>query len=187
MELGRAASLSRYTVPFLGGTALMGTVNSVVLFGLVLAVPSASLAETLVCDVSRVAAVQEPLTSKLLPAVGVVLWADNEGRLDRLRARRLRYALLGGVTVGLAEAVLKNVSVLFPLAGAGPGARLATLYPVALHAFTGGVVGLAVYSAVGRSRGSAAVRVVPAVAAAVAAHYLWNTRVAFALAGSSPC
>lgn len=187
MELSRAASLSRYTVPFLGGTALMGTLNTAVLFGLVLAAPSASLAETLVCDVGRVAAVQEPFTSKLLPAVGVLLWAGSERRLDRLRDRRLRYAALGGLTVGLTEAVLKNVSVLFPLAGAGPEARLLTLYPVALHLFTGTVVGLAVYSAVDRSLRAGAVRVAPAMVLAVAAHYVWNTRVAFALAGSTPC
>lgn len=187
MELSRAASLSRYTVPFLGGTALMGTVNSAVLLGLVLAVPSASLAETLVCEVARVAAVQEPFTSKLLPAVGVLLWASSEGRLDRLRDRRLRYAALGGLTVGLAEAVLKNVSVLFPLADAGPEARLLTLYPVALHLLTGTVVGLAVYGAVDSRPRAAAVRVAPAMAVAVAAHYLWNTRVAVALAGSTPC
>jgi len=187
MDLPRAASLSRYTVPFLGGTALMGTLNSAVLFGLVLAMPSASLAETLVCDIGRVAAIQEPFTSKLLPAVGVVLWADSERRLDRLRDGRLRYAALGGFTVGLTEAVLKNVSVLFPLSGAGPEARLLTLYPVALHVFTGTVVGLAVYSAVGRGLRAAALRVAPAVVVAVAAHYLWNTRVAFALAGSTPC
>jgi hypothetical protein len=125
--VGRAASLARYTVPFLGGTALMGTVNTVVLAALLLAVPSATLAETLACDIGRVAAVQEPVTSKLLPAVGVLLWADSEGRLPALRDGRLRYAVLGGLTVGLTEAVLKNVSLLFPLASAGPEARLVTL------------------------------------------------------------
>lgn len=184
---GRAASLARYTIPFLGGTALMGTVNTVVLFALVLAVPSASLAVTVACDIGRVAAVQEPVTSKLLPAVGVLLWADSEGRLPALRDGRLRYAALGGLTVGLTEAVLKNVSLLFPLASAGPETRLLSLLPVALHAFTGTVVGLAVYSAIDRTVGAAALRVVPALAVAVAAHFLWNTRVAFLLAGTNPC
>jgi hypothetical protein len=184
---GRAASLARYTVPFLGGTALMGTVNTVVLVALVLAVPSASLAATVACDIGRVAAVQEPVTSKLLPAVGVLLWADSEGRLAALRDGRFRYAALGGLTVGLTEAVLKNVSLLFPLASAGPEARLLTLFPVALHVFTGTVVGLAVYSAIDRSVGAAALRVLPALAVAVVAHFLWNTRIAFLLAGTNPC
>lgn len=184
---GRAASLARYTVPFLGGMALMGTVNAAVLLVLVLAVPSASLAATVACHVGRVAAVQEPITSKLLPAVGVLLWANSEGRLPTLRDRRLRYAALGGLTVGLTEAVLKNVSQLFPLASAGPEARLLTLFPVALHAFTGTVVGLAVYSAIDRTIGAAALRVLPAVGVAVVAHFLWNTRIAFALAGTNPC
>jgi RsiW-degrading membrane proteinase PrsW (M82 family) len=184
---GRVASLARYTVPFLGGTALMGTVNTVVLVALLLAVPSATLAETLACDIGRVAAVQEPVTSKLLPAVGVWLWADSEGRLPVLRDGRLRYAVLGGLTVGLTEAVLKNVSPLFPLASAGPETRLLTLLPVALHVLTGTVVGLAVYGAVDRGVRAAAPRVLVALAVAVGAHFLWNTRVAFLLAGSNPC
>lgn len=67
---------------------LMGTLNSAALFGLVLAGPSASVAETLACDAGRVATVQEPSISKLLPAVGC--GADSGHRLDRLRDRRLQ-------------------------------------------------------------------------------------------------
>lgn len=170
----------RYLAPFAFGALLTTAVNFVALQTFAGWYPDISRAYLRVCVTPAVGAVQEPLTSKLLPAVLVFLWATREGRTAHLQANRYRFAVLGGATVGLLEAGGKLVDA---------GAFTATVFPpVVLHAATGLLVGASVYRLAGRERTLPdVVLVVTACATAMLLHLVWNVEVAFWLAGFDPC
>lgn len=171
---------ARYLAPFAFGALLTTTVNFVALQTFAGWYPGISRAYLRVCVTPAVGAVQEPLTSKLLPAVLVLLWATREGRTAHLRTNRYQFAVLGGATVGLLEAGGKLVD---------SGAFTPTVFPpVVLHAATGLLVGASVYRLAGRERTRAdGALVAAACVTAMLIHLLWNVEVAFWLAGFDPC
>ena len=175
---------TEYLLPFGFGAILMASVNVAVLEVFSIYFPSASQAYFRICVSPLIAALQEPISSKLLPATIVFVWAKRDNRLQELYRGRYRLAALGGLTVGAIEAMSKNVRV-FP-----PSIDLSanTLPPILMHSVTGFVIGLAIYSVARRSfEGNAWVRILLALSTAIGVHFLWNSWVAFLLAGQNPC
>lgn len=173
-------SIVRYLGPFALGTILMASVNVAVLQVLVDNYPNAEWMYLRVCVHPLIAAIQEPITSKFLPAIGVLLWAKRESRESSLQSRKLRFAVLGGTTVGSLEAgsrILDSLSLKFSV-----------LPPVAMHASTGLIIGVAVYRLAGQQSNVVDYSlVVGAYSLALTIHFFWNSRVAFWLANTPPC
>lgn len=134
------------------------------------------------CVLPPVTAAQSPVTSKLLPALGLLLVAGRYRGWGRdLRGRPIRYAALGGLSVGVAGLLIESV-VVAPGAGLGP----ASLPQVGVHLVTGTLVGTAVFRPPGsRWRRVGIVVLVLVVSAGV--QYLWATRLAPQLVGQLTC
>jgi hypothetical protein len=172
--------LQRLGATYGAGGVLMGAVNLLVLTSLRGQYPTVSPAYLKVCVSPLIAGVQEPVTSKLLPALVFLAWMGRRGDSDWLRANPGRIGALGGFVIGALEFGAKVVD-----AGA---LDPKTLPPVLLHVLTGLVVGWAVFRTAGRGRDLVdAHLVLLGVAAAVLVHVGWNRYLGvWALAGT-PC
>lgn len=170
-----------YLLPFGMGVVLMAAINkSILIFGFQNLYPPDTWDYIRICIHPTFAAVQEPFTSKFIPAIVIVYLANRRDRLATVRDRSLEIAALGGLTVGAVEAgskMLDQVSLSF---GALP--------PVLMHVVTGTLVATAVFRyADGRQRWRGIAVMLVAYIAAVIVHVIWNTRIAFWLAGWNPC
>lgn len=172
-------TLQRIFVPYVLGALLMGAVNLLVLEFLQGQYPGVSVAYIRACASPLFAAVQEPITSKLLPAVLVLAWSGREGQSAWLRTRWAMVATAGGLVVGVTELISKIA--------AGP-IQLQAVLPVVLHVLTATLVGWAVFRSAGRRRTLIDVHLVLlAVGMAVLVHVTWNRFLWPALAGGLPC
>lgn len=175
---------TRYLFPFGLGTFLMAAVNVFILWVFSVQYPTASQTYFRVCVSPLIAALQEPISSKLLPALVVFLWAKRENRLQILYNDRYQLAVIAGATVGVIEALSKNFSVIPP----SIDPSLSTFLPVFLHSITGFVVGVSVYSmASPQFERGRSTRILFGVILAIGIHFIWNSQIAFLLAGQSPC
>jgi hypothetical protein len=158
----RFATVQRVFVPYGLGAVLMGGVNVLLIQALQGQYPGVDLAYIRTCVSPLFAAVQEPITSKLLPAGLVLAWTGRAHQAAWLRERWLPVAAVGGLTVGLIELASKaaGAGVLSPALVAPVGLRL-TL--VDLHV------------------------VLLALGLAVLVHVGWNRYVWPVLAGPLPC
>lgn len=162
------------------GAVLMGLVNVLALAFLESRYPGVAPAYLRTCVGSLVAGLQEPVTSKLLPPLGLLFVAGTPAGATWLRDNRWRLGALGGVTVGVIELGSKLVE--------GQAAELGLLGPVILHVLTGVIVGVAVFRAAGRDRSLIDAHVVIlALGLAILLHVGWNRYLGVWLAGASPC
>lgn len=162
------------------GAVLMGLVNVVALALLETRYPGVAPAYLRTCVGSLVAGLQEPVTSKLLPALGLLVGVSSPAGVRWLRQGRWRLAAVGGLTVGIIELGSKLLE--------GHAAELGLLGPVALHVLTGVIVGVAVFRVAGRDRSLIDAHVVIlALGVAILLHVGWNRYLGFWLAGTTPC
>lgn len=176
----RFATVQRVFVPYGLGAVLMGGVNVLLIQALQGQYPGVDLAYIQTCVSPLFAAVQEPITSKLLPAGLVLAWTGRAHQAAWLRERWLPVAAVGGLTVGLIELASKAV---------GAGVLSPTLVaPVGLHVATALLVGWAVFRTAGRRRTLVDLHVVLlALGLAVLVHVGWNRYIWPVLAGPLPC
>ncbi|MEF8774985.1 MAG: hypothetical protein V5A43_00590 [Haloarculaceae archaeon] len=172
-------ALQRVVVPFGLGAVLMAAMNLLVLEVLQGQYPGVSAAYIRACASPLFAAVQEPLTSKLLPAIFVLAWTRRLNQAAWLRTRWATVAAGGGLVVGALELVSKLAR--------GP-IQLSVVPPVVLHVLTATIVGWAVFRTAGRRRTVIDLHlVVLAVGLAVSVHLGWSRFVWPALTGGLPC
>lgn len=159
----------------------MAAINkSILIFGFQELYPPDTWEHIRICIHPTFAAIQEPFTSKFIPAAVVVYLAKRRDRLATVRERSLAIAALGGLTVGAVEAGSK---MLYQLT-----LNFDALPPVLMHVITGTIVATAVFRyADGRHRWPGVVVMIGAYITAVIVHLFWNTQVAFWLAGWNPC
>ncbi len=176
----RFARLQRIAVPYGLGAVLMGAANVVIFQVLRGQYPDVSPAYLEVCVSPLFAAVQEPFTSKLIPAILLVAWTTRADQSAWLRRDWRRVAVASGLVVGLVE-LGSNV-----VGGSAPGLEL--LPRVALHVATALLVGWAVFRTAGRRKTLIDLHVVVlALGLAVLLHVGWNRYLFPVLAGPLPC
>lgn len=168
-------------MPFGFGTILMAVVNIAILELVFHQIyPPGTWDYIQVCVHPIVAAIQEPITSKLLPAVFITLLAIRRGWIADVRDRALKLGILGGLTVGLVEAGSKMLDKM--------ALNIETLPPVLMHTITGGVLATVVFRFGGKEDNQWTASIfLGAYLAAVIVHWLWNTRIVFWIAGGNPC
>lgn len=174
------AVLTKIALPFGVGVVAMAAVNVVLLRFLSFSFPSASFNTLRICIHPVLAAVQEPFTSKLLPAVFIVWLARREGWTERVVTRRYHYGLIGGLTVGGVEWGSKLIDSL--------SLSLTGFPPILMHTVNGLLIGTAVFRIAGKEKQLKDYAILLlAIALAVLIHVFWNTRVAFWMADLPPC
>ena len=176
----RLARIQRVFVPYGIGAVLMGAVNVALLELLQGQYPNVSAAYIEACVSPLFAAVQEPLTSKLLPAILVLGWTGRADQATWLRERWLPVAAAGGLTVGTIELLSKALDM---------GAlQVELLPPVGLHVVTATLVGWSLYRTAGRDRDLVdAHLVLLTVGLAILLHLGWNRYAWPAIVGGLPC
>lgn len=176
----RFSRVQRVFVAYGLGAVLMGAVNLLVFRALAAQYPGASTAYIRLCVSPLFAAVQEPLTSKLVPAVVVLVWTGRADQGAWLRDRWARVAAAGGLTVGVVELGSRVID--------GAALDVGLVAPIALHVVTALLVGWAVYRTAGRRRSLVDLHLVLlAVGLAVLVHVAWNRYLWPVLAGPLPC
>lgn len=174
------AVLTKISLPFGVGVVAMTAVNIVLLQILSFSFPSASFNTLRICIHPVLAAVQEPFTSKVLPAVFIVWLARREGWTERVVARRYHYGLIGGLTVGGVEWGSKLIN--------SQSLSLTGFPPILMHTVNGLLIGTAVFRiAVKEKQLKDYAILLLAIVLAVLIHVFWNTRVAFWMADLPPC
>lgn len=174
------AVLTKIALPFGVGVAAMAAVNIVIMQILSFSFPSVSFKTLRICIHPVLAAVQEPFTSKLLPAVFIVWLAKREGWTERVVARRFHYGLIGGLTVGGVEWGSKLIDSL--------SLSFTGFPPILMHTVNGLLIGTAVFRVAGKEKQPKDyVILLLAIVLAVLIHLFWNTRVAFWMADLPPC
>lgn len=174
------AVLQRVVACYGLGAVTMGAVNVLVLVGLQSQYPGVGADYLRLCVSPLFAAVQEPLTSKLLGAWILLAWTGRADQAPWLRANRARVAALGGLSVGVVELLIRSLD---------PGALgLELLPPVGLHVVTGTLVGWAVFRTADRRRTLVDLHLVLlTLGLAILVHVGWNRYVWPVLAGPLPC
>jgi hypothetical protein len=175
----RPAVLLRVVTSYGLGAATMGAVNILILVGLQSQYPAVGADYLRLCVSPLFAAVQEPITSKLLAAGVLLAWTARADQADWLRGNWARVATLGGLWVGVVEVLVRIL---------GGAVRPELLPPVVLHVVTALVVGWAVFRTAGRQRNLVDYHaVLLAVSVAVLLHVGWNRYVGPVLADPLPC
>lgn len=171
----------KYALPFGFGAVLMAAINkSVLIYGFHSIYPPETWNYVRICIHPIFAAVQEPLTSKFLPASVIVYLSVQRDAIENVRRSAFRLGVLGGFTVGIIEALSKMLDQLEILSS--------TLTPILMHTLTGAIIGTTIFRLAGRDNNArAGVLLLAAYLIAVLVHYLYNTQIVFWLAGFNPC
>lgn len=174
------AVLTKIALPFGVGVVAMAAVNVAIIQILSFTFPSTSFNTLRICVHPILAAVQEPVTSKLLPAVFIVWLARREGWTENVVARRYHYGLVGGLTVGVVEWGSKLIDSL--------SLSLTGFPPILMHTVNGLLIGIAVFRVARKEKQPKDYAILLlAVVLAMLIHLFWNTRVAFWMADLPPC
>lgn len=172
--------LTRVSLPFAIGAVVMTAVNVVMLEILKISFPTTSFSTLRICIHPILAAIQEPITSKLLPALVIVWFAKNQGQTEDVHARRYHYGLVGGLSVGIVEWGSKVIDSL--------SLSLTGVLPILMHTVNGLIIGAAVFWVAGKKTHQEKYLILLlAVMLAIAIHLVWNIFIAFWLADLEPC
>lgn len=180
-EQGRIEFIWRYLLPFGIGTVLMAAVNkSILVLVFQQFYPPDTWTYIRLCIHPLIAVIQEPLTSKFLPAALITLLAERGGYTSFLRENFLKLGVLGGLTVGIVEAGSKMLGqiAIIPIA----------ILPIVLHVITGALVSSALFRFAGQQRVvRAGLVMIGGYFSAVIIHLFWNSQVVFWITGQNPC
>ena len=171
---------SIYLLPFAIATVLMSVVNNLVLIALKASHPPEIGEYIRVCLQPMIAAVQEPITSKLIGSILVLYIAGRKTQTWEIQSNPFKFSLLGGLTVGVVE----SLGVMIP----SLTLNVAALLPILMHMTTGAVIATVVFKYGNRPLSPQdALNIVAATVFGILIHILWNTRIAFWIAGVNPC
>lgn len=172
--------LTKIALPFGLGVVAMAAINVAVMHVLSFSYPETSFNTLRICIQPALAAVQEPVTSKLLPAVFIVWLARKQEWTENLIARRYHYGLVGGLTVGVVEWGSKLIDSL--------SLGFTGFPPILMHTVNGLLIGTTVFRVAEKEKQPKDfVYLLLAVVLATSIHLFWNIRVAFWLADLPPC
>ncbi|WP_139231129.1 hypothetical protein [Halostagnicola kamekurae] len=172
--------ISKVALPFAVGAVGMTAVNVTLLYLLPILFPSVSFNALRICIQPVLAAIQEPIISKYLPAVFIVWLARRYEWTENLISQRYQYGLVGGLTVGALEWASKSLG--------DQSLSFIELAPILMHTVNGLLIGIGVFRIAGKEgQLQDYIILTIAVVLAVLTHLFWNIRVAFWVTDLPPC